>query len=112
MKPKDFEKFLSAFNTRQAISRSPIVAKSVIRKFGGGRGRDIKTLYITYSGVYRDGSQVPANAWMGHVCEVWNDVLSRTEGFDGAYFEVDHQTVKVAVKGKTLKVSANMVEKE
>jgi len=27
-------------------------------------------------------------------------------------FEVDHKTVKVIVKGTTLKVSANMVEKE
>lgn len=112
MKPQEFKDYLTIFKAQQKTTHSPIVAESVIRKFGGGRGRNIKTLYISYSGHYRDGQQIPANAWMGHVCKVWNNVVLLTNGYDGALFEVDHKTVKTTVKGTTLKVSANIVEKE
>lgn len=66
MKAREFKNYLVAFKNSQDNSRSPIVAESVIRKFGGGRGHEIKTLYITYAGVHRDGEPVPANAWMGN----------------------------------------------
>lgn len=112
MKSQDFKKYLPTFKTRQKKSRSPIVAEAVIRKFAGGKGHEIKTLYITYSGAYRDGQQVPANVWVGHVCEVWNDTIRLISGYDGTLFEVDHKTVEIIVTGKTLKISANIVEKE
>ena len=112
MRPQDFKDYLTVFKKRQAKSRSPIVAEAVIRKFGGGRGHEIKTLHITYSGVYRDGQQIHANAWVGHVCEVWNDAIRLRSGYDGTLFEIDYKTVKIVVTGSTLKVSANMMEKE
>lgn len=112
MKSQEFKNYRTAFRKRQEQSRSPIVAEAVIRKFGGGGGHETRTLYIAYSGMYRDGQQVHANAWMELVCKAWNDAIRLTSGYDGTLFEIDHKTVKVIVKGTTLKVSANMVEKE
>ena len=112
MKPQEFPAYLNVFQANQRETRSPIVAEAVIRKFGGGRGHETRTLHIAYSGAYRDGQQVHANAWMEHVCKVWNNGILLVNGYDGTLFEVDHNTVKVIVKGTTVKVSANMVEKE
>ena len=112
MKPQEFKNYLTVFKKRQKQSRSPIIAEAVIRKFGGGRGHETRILHIAYSGMYRDGQQVHANVWMELVCKAWNDVIRLTSGYDGTLFEIDHKTVKVIVKGTTLKVSANMVEKE
>lgn len=117
MKAQDFKKHLDELKILQAETDT-IVTEAVIRKFGGGRGREIKTLNISLSLAHRPGMHIPAYAWMNTVCQKFNQAIRHSlidekKSLNGATsFAIDAQTVRVIVKGTTLKVSANMEEKE
>ena len=117
MKQNEFKNTLAVFKNLQTQSDSPIVAEAIIRKFGGGRGREIKTLHILLSISVRPGQRIPAYAWMNTVCNKWNEALYQIAiGANKSLnsvtrFVLDGNTVSTTVSGSILKVSANMVEK-
>jgi len=71
MKTQDYKKYLAELKKLQAETDT-IVTEAVIRKFGGGGGRGIKTLRISLSLRHRPGMHIPTYAWMNTVCEKFN----------------------------------------
>lgn len=118
MKPQDFKNALETFKKLQDESPSLILQEATVRKFGGGRWQNVKTLHILFSTSIRPGQKIPVYAWAQMVCTRWNEALHQLADEAGKsihsvnHFELDSNTVQVIVKGSTLKVSANMVEKE
>ena len=107
MTTDDFEKHLKAFRLRQIQNQSQVVQNAVIRKFGGGRGREINTLHILHvDSNWRSGEQVRPVAWLGDVIDVWNSALVS----DTFRWELDAKSVTVEFKGSTLKITGSMVE--
>ncbi len=118
MKAQDFDKTLRVFKGLQEESPSPILQEATVRKFGGGRWREIKTLHILLSVSVRPGQKIPVYVWVKMICTRWNEALLQIADEAGESihrancFTLDNETVSVTVQGMTLKVSANMVEKE
>ncbi|MCF6278500.1 MAG: hypothetical protein L3J16_07120 [Anaerolineales bacterium] len=113
----NFARYKKAFRIRQLSSDSFVVRDAVVRKYGGGRGRKIKTLNIIFSTSYRLGQEIPAYAWMDTVCREWNEALlgiaidERGRIDNRPVFALDGKSLRVTFKGSTLKISANMVER-
>ena len=117
MKPQEFKKALTTFKGLQEESPS-ILQEATVRKFGGGRGHEIRTLHILLSILVRPGQKVPVYVWAEMVCTRWNEALLQIADEVGESihsvkcFELDNETIGITVTGLTLKVSANMAEKE
>lgn len=112
MKDEDFRKALKVFKRLQKESPSPILQEATVRKFGGGRGHETKTLHILLSTSICPGQKIPVYAWMEMVCTRWHEALLELgESIHSANrFELDNKTLSITSQGSTLKVSANMVE--
>ena len=117
MTTDDFEKHLKAFRLRQIQDPSQVVQNAVIRKLGGGRGREIKTLHILHvDSNWRPGAQARPVVWLGYVIDAWNGALISETLDDGLNvsdtfrWELDAKSVTVEFKGSTLKITGSMVE--
>ena len=117
MNTSDFAMRLKAFRLLQIQDPSQVVQNTVIRKFGGGSGREIKSLHILHvDSNWRSGEQVRPVAWLGDVIYVWNSALTSATLDDGLNvsdtfcWELDAKSVTVEFKGSTLKITGSMVE--
>lgn len=120
MKPDKFKQYLQAFRKKQIQDQSWVVQNVVIRKFGGGRGREIKSLHLLFvDSNWRPGATIRPAAWLSHVVNTWNSgIISVTidEGLNVSEapcgWQLDVSSVAIVVKGSTLKVTGRMVEME
>ena len=117
MKTSDFATCLKTFRLRQIQDQSRVVQNTVIRKLGGGSGREIKTLHILHvDSNWRPGAQALPVAWLGNVIDVWNSALTSATLDDGLNvsdtfrWELDAKSVTVEFKGSTLKITGSMLE--
>lgn len=113
MNQKDYDATQAVFKELQEKSLSPLLQKATVRKFGGSREREIKTLHILLSTSVRPRQRIPVYVWMEMVCTRWNEALFQVTAEAGESFNrfvLDNKTVSIEVQGSTLKVSANMVE--